>query len=167
MNLSVGHVLMFALVVCALYYILGKCDCTEGYVDPKLAAHDKARNKCSHAVKMCICNNRGLERGKEKCIDLYNQTIFPIDNQELTCGELRFDTNADEELCDMYHRALGECNYRMKECICGGKWGNRWGPEVCIDLYDDKVLTQNDKPLTDLTCKELGYNRTINVKNDC
>jgi hypothetical protein len=29
MNLSVEHVLMFALVVCALYYLMG-CDCKEG-----------------------------------------------------------------------------------------------------------------------------------------
>jgi len=27
MNLSAEHVLMFALVICALYYLMNKCDC--------------------------------------------------------------------------------------------------------------------------------------------
>mgnify|MGYP000993824400 CR=1 FL=1 len=31
MNLSVEHVLMFALIVCALYYLMGSCGCKEGY----------------------------------------------------------------------------------------------------------------------------------------
>ena len=167
MNLSVEHILMFALVVCALYYLMGNCDCKEGYVDPKLEAHNKARNKCSHVVKSCICNNRGLEGGKEKCIDLYNQTIFPIDNQELTCGDLRFDTNADEEDCEMYDIVRSQCNHRVKECICSGQKENRWGPKECTDIIDDYDLTWNDQKFTDLTCTELGYDPNVNVKTDC
>uniref|UniRef100_A0A6C0FEI0 Uncharacterized protein n=1 Tax=viral metagenome TaxID=1070528 RepID=A0A6C0FEI0_9ZZZZ len=32
MNLSIEHVLLFGLVVCALYYLMGGCDCKEGFV---------------------------------------------------------------------------------------------------------------------------------------
>jgi len=32
MNLSVEHVLLFGLVVCALYYLMGGCDCKEGII---------------------------------------------------------------------------------------------------------------------------------------
>jgi len=30
-EMKVEHVLMFALVVCALYYLMGNCGCKEGY----------------------------------------------------------------------------------------------------------------------------------------
>ena len=33
MNLSVEHVLMFALVFCAFYYMTNRCGCKEGVID--------------------------------------------------------------------------------------------------------------------------------------
>lgn len=63
MNLSVEHVLMFALVICALYYLMGKCGCKEGYDDyeitDNLVLHgDDSSEKifCQSEYNKCLCN---------------------------------------------------------------------------------------------------------------
>jgi len=51
MNLSVEHVLLFALVVCALYYLMGSCGCKEGYTPS-----GKKGDCCNHD-KECDSDN--------------------------------------------------------------------------------------------------------------
>ena len=42
-EMKVEHVLMFALVVCALYYLMGKCGCKEGFND---CTYGKSDTEC-------------------------------------------------------------------------------------------------------------------------
>ena len=73
MNLSVEHVLMFALVVCALYYLMGKCGCKEGYDDydvtDGLVLHGDdsyAKIFCQSEYNKCLCNGDTASTCKEK-----------------------------------------------------------------------------------------------------
>lgn len=54
MNLNVDRVLMFALVVCVFYYLIGSCGCKEGW--------DNAENTnwCENKMKRCLCRKTGI-----------------------------------------------------------------------------------------------------------
>ena len=56
MNLSVEHVLFFTLVVCGLYYLMGRCDCKEGIViDDQGLPFKESRELCPEAGATGAC----------------------------------------------------------------------------------------------------------------
>jgi hypothetical protein len=73
MDLSVENVLMFALVVCALYYLMGNCRCrlVEGVKPP----HNKEEGACCNmgdCVPPLQCSMRGMcARGCESTGQYY------------------------------------------------------------------------------------------------
>ena len=77
MNLNIEHVLMFALVVCALYYLMGKCDCKEGYVDPK--------SFCENEFAKCVCQGRTSTEG---CTDKVNYMEADAKGGNKKCSEI-------------------------------------------------------------------------------
>lgn len=77
MNLSVEHVFMFTLVVCALYYLMGKCGCKEGYEDPK--------SFCENALKHCLCLNNLSQGNVIKCLDEVYNMVVPSGNGNIKC----------------------------------------------------------------------------------
>jgi hypothetical protein len=107
MNLSVEHVLMFALVVCALYYLMGKCDCKEGYVDPK--------SFCENEFSKCVC--RGLitlEECKAK-VD-YGEVDAKGGNKK--CSEIDWDVGAA--------RSKGDGAWFGRAPFCDGECPTGW-----------------------------------------
>lgn len=85
MNLSVEHVLMFALVICALYYLIGKCDCKEGYVDPLDLIYF-----CENEFIKCVCPDLTKE---QDCIHTVNnmETVDPAKGVIKKCSDIAWD----------------------------------------------------------------------------
>uniref|UniRef100_A0A6C0FBR8 Uncharacterized protein n=1 Tax=viral metagenome TaxID=1070528 RepID=A0A6C0FBR8_9ZZZZ len=98
MNLNVEHVLMFALVVCAFYYLMGKCS-VEGY----------GEQFCETKFKECLC--KGFKKA-QKCIGHVNDMVVP--GVSATCINVNWD--ADKVIDDL---ALGP--WYGEAPFCDGK----------------------------------------------
>ena len=83
MNLNVEHVLMFALVVCALYYLMGKCGCKEGYEDQT--------SFCENEFIKCVCPDLTKE---QDCIHKVNymEMFDPAKGGNKKCSDIDWDT---------------------------------------------------------------------------
>ena len=107
MNLSAEHVLMFALVICALYYLMNKCDCKEGYVDPK--------SFCENEMKKCVCPD--LTKA-EDCIHKVNYMEVATEGGNKKCLDIAWDVQAA--------LSKGAGSWFGKAPICDGKCPNGW-----------------------------------------
>jgi hypothetical protein len=78
MDLSVEHVLMFALVVCALYYLMG-CDCKEGFnceTTKSLASKELNSMNCSTEEQDIIAL-------ADKWCDKYSKPNYTTPNENM------------------------------------------------------------------------------------
>ena len=82
MNISVEHVLMFALVVCVFYYLMGNCGCKEGYVDQK--------SFCENELKNCLCPNNLSQAQVQACLDKVDNMVVPDTGGEKCNDKARF-----------------------------------------------------------------------------
>jgi len=87
MNLSVEHVLMFALVVCVFYYLMGKCDC-------KLV--EGATNETDELYNCLLDTTKITRTSNANCRMTQNSSSFINKLEELrNSGNLTYDNMMD------------------------------------------------------------------------
>lgn len=158
MNLSVEHVLMFALVVCALYYLMGGCDCKEGFsekdpnyimdafntdnCDPHAWWPETFTYQCGQVVKanqdFGDANQYIYELFKKyKKLELDNHNYKTINNVD-TIGTL---CN-----CDITKYPDQRYDEDVQNC------GNFSEGKQCDCLYSDEVIEEDGRRLKRGTC---------------
>jgi len=149
MDLSVEHVLLFALVVCGLYYLMGRCDCKEGIViDPTsgvpfgeayasaLCPEEGATGACYGYNQNCIFDHScSYEKNTGKgCIvepnsDMSKETRYPCricrtDPNDLReykqCPENPNDNNSDVPSLPIIPDKIGGCTSTRYGCCANG-----------------------------------------------
>lgn len=67
-----SNVLMFALVVCALYYLMGRCS-VEGFPED-IYPEDIF---CETKFTSCLCNGTGIPKDKDRCLNEVKNVMIP------------------------------------------------------------------------------------------
>ena len=147
MNLSVEHILLFGLVVCALYYLMGGCDCKEGIIffkgipleknkGEQLCPEAGATGACYAYKQNCIhdesCKheqNIGTGCIVEPNADMSKETRYPCricrtDSGDLRgykqCPENANDSNNSDEVPFLPDK-IGGCAGTKYGCCADGK----------------------------------------------
>ena len=170
MNLSVEHVLMFVLVVCAFYYLMGSCGCKEGIIIDNQGLPLKEKEVCPEAGATGACyawnqnciydesckdgQNIGTGCVVEPNADMRQETRYPCricrtDPSDLRgykqCPENANDNNSGEIpfLPIIPHRHSS--SYSTDYCIQLSSVKEQppsWGTGECLDAggYENKPL---------------------------
>ena len=174
MNLSVEHVLLFGLVVCALYYLMGGCDCKEGIIiDDQGIPFEKFEGEklcpVSGATGACYAYNQNCiydESCKDKqnigtgCIvgpnaDMSKETRYPCricrtDYNDLRgykqCPENANDSNnSDVPFLPIIPDKIGGCAGSRYGCCANGRDFAKSSNDSCKQKKHYKKIIKNHK----------------------
>ena len=125
MNITVGHVLLFALVVYALYYLLNRCGCKEGMKDAGVQVN---------------CADRITKHSGADLVDEIDQCLFKDGDNNTLCS---FEKNFwSQNKCKDFEESMNGPGFLHHPDKCWDIWYQTKEAWVDLSLKDRAKLCE-------------------------